>query len=93
MKRKVTVKAPKIYIFIGIILFFFIFVKLSYVSLSNKVDDINLKEFANNRNEKTDTIYAKRGNIYDKDGNVLASTVNSYKIIAYLLILIPQIKF
>ena len=84
MKRKVTVRSPKLFVLLGIVLFFFIFAKLSYISLSNKVDNIDLKEFANNRNTKEDIIYAKRGNIYDKDGNNLASTVNSYKLIAYL---------
>ena len=84
MKRKVTVKIPKVIIFIVAFLFVAIIIRLSYVSLSNTIDGINLKDFANNRNTKTETIYAKRGNIYDKDGEVLASVVNSYKIFAYL---------
>jgi len=84
MKRKVTVKIPKVIIFIVAFLFVAIIVRLSYVSLSSTIDGINLKDFANNRNTKTETIYAKRGNIYDKDGEVLASVVNSYKIFAYL---------
>ncbi len=83
MKRKVTVRISWV-IFMGIFLFFFIVIKLVYVGLSTKVDGIDLKEFANNRNTKSEVIYAKRGNIYDKDGNTLASTVNSYKLIAYL---------
>lgn len=84
MKRKITIKSPILIILLGVFLFFFILVKLVIVSLSSKVDNINLKEFANNRNTKTETIYAHRGNIYDKDGNILATTVNSYKLIAYL---------
>ena len=84
MKRRTTVRFPKIIFVLVFLLFFLIVVKLSIVSLSEKVDDINLRDFANNRNTKTDVIYAKRGNIFDKDGNVLASTVNSYKLIAYL---------
>ncbi len=84
MKKKATVKIPRIMIFIVAFFFVAIILKLSYVSLSPKVDDIDLKEFANNRNTKTDIIYASRGNIYDNKGNTLASTMNSYTIIAYL---------
>lgn len=84
MKRKVTVKIPKVIIFIVAFLFIAIIVQLSYISLSNTVDGINLKNFANNRNTKTETVYAKRGNIYDKYGETLASVTNSYKIFAYL---------
>ena len=84
MKKKVTVKIPKVIIFIVAFLFVAIIIRLSYVSLSNTIDGVNLKDFANNRNTKTETIYAKRGNIYDKDGEILASVVNSYKIFAYL---------
>ncbi len=84
MNKKVTVKIPKLIIFIVAFLFVTIIVRLSYISLSTKIDGINLQEFASNRNTKEEIIYAKRGNIYDKDGNTLATTVNSYKIIAYL---------
>lgn len=84
MQRKITVKIPKILIFIVIFLFIAIIIRLTYVALSTNIDGINLHEFAENRNTKSDVIYAKRGNIYDKDENVLASVVNSYTIIAYL---------
>lgn len=84
MKKKVTVKIPKAFIFIVAFLFVAIIIKLSYVSMSSSIDGINLHEFANNRNTKTETIYAKRGNIFDKDGNTLAQNVNSYTLIAYL---------
>lgn len=84
MKKKVTVKIPKFLIFIVAFFFVVIIIRLSYVSLSPTIDGINLHEFAENRNTKEDIIYAKRGNIYDMEGNTLASTVNSYKIIAYL---------
>jgi len=84
MKRKVTVRIPKVIIFIVAVFFIIIISRLSYVSISSNIDGINLKDFANNRNTKSETIYAKRGNIYDKEGNALASVVNSYKIIAYL---------
>ncbi len=82
--RKVTVRIPKILIFIVAFLFAAIIVKLSFVSLSKNVDGINLHDFANNRNTKSEVIYAKRGSIYDNKGETLASVVNSYTIIAYL---------
>jgi len=84
MKKKVTVKMPKVIIFIVAFLLIVIIVRLSYISLSSSIDGINLHDFANNRNTKSEIIYAKRGNIYDYEGNTLASTVNSYTIIAYL---------
>jgi len=84
MKRKVTVKIPKALIFIVVFLFFVIIIRLSYVSLSNTIDGIDLHEFAKNRNTKSEVIYAKRGNIYDNKGNTLASTANTYTIVAYL---------
>ena len=65
-------------------LFIVIIVRLSYVSLSSEIDGVNLQEFAENRNTKSDIIYAKRGTIFDNEGNILASTTNSYKVIAYL---------
>ena len=70
-----------------LIFFLFIFVlilRLGYLCLTGKVDGINLKSFANKRNTKKETLYALRGNIYDVNGDVLAQTINSYTIIAYL---------
>ncbi len=61
-----------------------ILIKLSYVVLSDKVDGINLTEFASNRNTVKETLYASRGVIYDKDGKPLAKNANSYKILAML---------
>jgi len=84
MQGKVTVKVPKVIIFIVAFLFAVIIIRLSYVSLSNSIDGINLAEFAQNRNTKSELIYAKRGNIYDNNGDILASTANTYTIVAYL---------
>ncbi len=58
--------------------------KLSYVAISPKVDNINLKEFTANRNTKKEILYAKRGNIYDVHGDAIATNANSYTLIAYL---------
>lgn len=85
MKRKSnTVKLYGLVIFAIAFLFGLIIAKLCFVALSNNVDGINLKEFANNRNTVKKTLYAARGTIYDAKGKELASNVNSYKLIAYL---------
>lgn len=84
MKRKATVKVYKLVIFSVAFLFVAIIAKLCYVALSDKVDGIDLTKFANSRNTVRKTLYAPRGSILDIHGNDLASTVNSYTLIAYL---------
>lgn len=43
-----------------------------------------MKAFAANRNTVTSILTAKRGTIYDVDGNILAQNISSYTLIAYL---------
>ncbi len=81
---KETIKSQKIVISIVLFSFVIIFIKLSHVALSTTVDGTNIKAFANNRNITTQTLYAERGNIYDKDGDLLAQSVKSYTLIAYI---------
>ena len=54
------------------------------LSLFKNVYGINMREFSLNRNTTSNTIYAKRGSIFDRDGNSLAINVTSYTVIAYL---------
>lgn len=61
-----------------------ILIRLIYLSLSSEVNGVNLKNFSSNRNTKQETLYALRGNIYDTNGEILAQTINSYTVIAYL---------
>ena len=72
----------------GLILTLFLFAGLMYragvLSLSKTVDGIDLTAFSNNHTIKHETILAKRGNIYDANGDVLAQNVYSYELIAYL---------
>ena len=84
MKKRVTVKISKLIILIVAFLFVAIIGKLSYVVLSDKVDEINLQEKASSIATTKKTLYADRGNIYDVNGEELASTVNAYTVIAYL---------
>lgn len=88
MKREMLNKnknaTAKIFTLIFFLFIFVLILRLGYLCLTRKVDGINLKSFANKRNTKKETIYALRGNIYDVNGDVLAQTINSYTIIAYL---------
>jgi penicillin-binding protein 2B len=73
------------FVFIGgFLLFCVIIARIIFLNLSPKVDGINLKEFAKNRNTTKQILYASRGSIYDKNNEVLAETVDSYTVIAYL---------
>ena len=84
MKKGVTVKISKYIILSVAFLFMAIIAKLSYVVLSSKVDGINLKDKAASIAKVKKTLYADRGSIYDVNGEELASTINSYTVIAYL---------
>lgn len=74
----------KITVLIFSFLFCIIIAKLSFVVLSEKVDGVNLTEFASSRNTTKETLYASRGSIYDVNGDELAKNVKSYTVIAYL---------
>lgn len=78
------IKLNKVFIVVGLIFFVLIIVRVSYLAISTKVDGINLQVFASKRTTKTDVLKAKRGTIYDSNGNVLAQNVSSYTLIAYL---------
>ncbi len=61
-----------------------LYAQLCYLSLFDNVYGINMQAFAKNRNTYKATIKALRGNIYAEDGSLLAQTVTSYTVIAYL---------
>lgn len=73
-----------IILYLSILLFLVLIVRACYLSLSSEVDGINLKKFASSRTTQTDILPARRGTIYDVNGNILAQNVYSYTIIAYL---------
>lgn len=81
-KNKVNVSMIVFFIFFGCI--FLLYIRYVYLALSPKIDSIDMKEFASNRNTVKKTLQAKRGVIYDKDGNVLALNVSSYTLIVSL---------
>ena len=88
MKREVLIRnknlTAKVFTLIFFLFLFLFVIRLGYLCLTGKVDGIDLKSFANKRNTKKETLLASRGNIYDANSEVLAQTINSYNIIAYL---------
>ena len=85
MKRKNKgIKISNLALICAFLFFVVIIIRLSHLSLSSKVDGINLQSFAKTRTTKETIIPAKRGNIYDANGNILSQDVSSYTLIAYL---------
>ena len=83
LKNK-TWKFPIILFLVFLVFIIALFIRYSYIALSKKVDNINLQEFASNRNTYNKTLFAKRGTIYDVNKNILAVNMSSYTVIAYL---------
>ena len=83
LKNK-TWKFPIILFLVFLVFIIGIFARYAYLALSKTVDNINLQEFALNRNTYNKTLFAKRGTIYDVNGNILAVNMSSYTVIAYL---------
>ncbi len=88
MDRKILNKNKiilgRLFTLIFFLFFIGIIVRLFYLCMADKIDGVNLKKFSSNRNKAHETLYALRGNIYDANNNVLAQTINSYTLIAYL---------
>lgn len=85
MKRKNNTINVSILMFGLLVLSFFaIIIQLSMVSLKKETDGINLTEFTKNRNTTKEILKAKRGTIYSSNNEILAHSVNSYTLIAYL---------
>ena len=83
-KRKNKIKYSFLLIVSSLFLFAVIIFRLMELSLSDTIDNTNLKELASKRTTKTEVIKAKRGNIYSANGDILAQNVTSYRLIAYL---------
>lgn len=83
-RRNNTINVSKIIFVVLVFSFFAIVIKLSLVSLNETTDGINLTAFVENRNTEKRVLKANRGSIYSSDGDILAQSINSYKLIAYL---------
>ena len=77
-------KAPIICFIVFFLVILVLFIQFCYLSLSNNIYGTDMKEFAAKRNTVTQVLTAKRGTIYDIEGNVLAQNITSYTLIAYL---------
>lgn len=77
-------KAPMMVFFVFLFFISLLFIQYLYLSLSPSIYGINMQEFAANRNTYSSILHSKRGTIYDKDGDILATDVSSYTVIAYL---------
>lgn len=87
-KKKKTInrnaRISNIALILVLLLFCLLIYRAGVLSLSKKVDGINLADFASKRTIKHETILAERGTIYDVNGEALAQNVYSYTLIAYL---------
>src|SRR5574344_2255467 len=87
MKRNIITNnwsIPKIVFVSFLFVLSVLFISYAYISISPVVLGINIQEFASKRNTYSTVLTAKRGTIYDSDGNSLALNVYSYTVIAYL---------
>lgn len=83
-KKNNTVNISKLIFVVLVLSFCAIIIKTAMVALAKETDGINLTEFVKNRNTEEEILYAKRGTIFSSDGEVLAQSINSYTVIAYL---------
>ena len=83
-KKRNDIQYSRVIVGISLFLFVVIIFRASQLALSEEIDGVNLQELASKRTTRTEIISAKRGNIYSKDGEILAENVSSYKLIAYL---------
>ena len=79
-----SIKLPIWIVLLGIFSFFVVAGRVCYLALNETINGINIQNFASNRNSTKKILPAARGTIYDVNGNVLAQTVSSYTLIAYL---------
>lgn len=77
-------KAPMGIFVIFLVFICILFIQYLYLAVSFNVYGIDMQQFASKRNTYSGILYAKRGTIYDKDNNILATDITSYTVIAYL---------
>lgn len=83
-KKNVEWKTPRKVFLVFFFALVILFGRYCYLALSPTINGRNMQVFADNRNTVSKVLTAKRGTIYDMSGNVLAQTVSSYTLIAYL---------
>ncbi len=83
-KKTTEWKYPKGVFLVFLFLIIVLFAKYCYLALSPNINGRNMQKFAESRNTVSKTLKAKRGTIYDLEGNILAHNVTSYTLILYL---------
>lgn len=83
-KKKKRLNISMVIFFLFFLCIFLLYLRFVQISLSPTIDNINIKKFAASRNTVRRTLKAKRGNIYDVSGNVLALNVSSYTLVVSL---------
>lgn len=87
MKRRINANSVNYnkFVLIAVLLFFVVIIyRMSILSLSKTIDGVDVQAFASARNSNKEVIYARRGTVYDCESNILAQTINSYTVVAYL---------
>ena len=82
-KRK-SVSVNNFALICAFLFFAVIIYRLCVLSLSKEIDGIDIQKFATTRTTKETKIPAKRGTIYDANGNILSQDVSSYTLIAHI---------
>lgn len=79
-------KPIKLLYLLFLLLFIIILINILFVNLTgvHLVSGNNISAYKKERDTKTEQISAKRGSIYDRNGEVIAKESNTYTIIAYL---------
>lgn len=89
VKKKNTIIAnnwliPKKILLFYLFILLILIIQFAHISLFSKVYGDDLKEIAANRTTVFKELIADRGTVYDNEGNILATNVASYTLIAYL---------
>ena len=84
MKKSKSNIVVNFFMVLALFCFGLLIYRFCFLSMSPIIDGINLKDFASDRSIVDKVIKAKRGNIFDTNGEVMAENVSSYTLIAYL---------
>jgi len=81
MNRTTSFSLGALLIYLGIgVLFLLIFWQFSYLMIGKSLDDEDLIAHGNDKFTRTAVNGAERGDITDRDGNILASDMESYRV-------------
>lgn len=84
MKKRNNINISTLIIVGALFCFVVLIARTAFLGLSNEIDGIDIKQFAENRSILSKTIPAHRGTIFDINGDILAQNVASYTLIAYI---------